>query len=401
MSNGLVNIEIHNFRSIANLKLELNSLNVLFGPNGVGKSSFLDTLLFLSDCINRDINEAAARRNQGVGLLWDGASKGDSIKIKLETMAVIYETEFEFSSGRISGNVREHLSFETNNISFRTYNEILIDRNAGDPQAKFYDPFKNELQSRVLDSWKMALSIYVALFPMLPEPSAINNLLKSLRFYLTREADLDTLKRSGSQSSHHTTLLERCQNLWSALRNLHDRRVLDDRYETIMRFMQKSFPSFKALLIEQIGPSAVYANMIEEGRRQSIPASGISDGHLQMLINLTALFAEEKGKTSLILFDEPETSLHPHAIAKFAEAAKLATQEWGRQVFIATHSPVLLSQFEPENILAVGMGEQGETKVQRVSEIKEVKDLLEDYALGSLYMAEAIAPQSKHHVEVE
>jgi predicted ATPase len=31
---------------------------------------------------------------------------------------------------------------------------------------------------------------------------------------------------------------------------------------------------------------------------------------------------------------------------------KLATKEWNKQVFIATHSPVLISQFEPTNILA-------------------------------------------------
>lgn len=114
-----------------------------------------------------------------------------------------------------------------------------------------------------------------------------------------------------------------------------------------------------------------------------------------MLINLTALFSEKPNGYSLILLDEPEISLHPWALAIFAKAVKLATKKWNKQVFISTHSPVLISQFEPKNILAAELDADGQTIMKRVSEIPEIQDLLEDYATGSLYMAEMIAPQSK------
>jgi len=39
--------------------------------------------------------------------------------------------------------------------------------------------------------------------------------------------------------------------------------------------------------------------------------------------------------------------------------------------------------------------------MKRVSEIEAIQDLLEDYATGSLYMAEMIAPQSKSPFEEE
>jgi predicted ATPase len=118
-----------------------------------------------------------------------------------------------------------------------------------------------------------------------------------------------------------------------------------------------------------------------------------------MLMHLTALFAEGRDRESLILFDEPEISLHPHALAVFARATKLAVEEWNKQVFIATHSPVLISQFEPENILAAEISKSGQTTMKRVSEMAEIKDLLAEYAAGSLYMAELIAPQSKPALE--
>jgi predicted ATPase len=159
--------------------------------------------------------------------------------------------------------------------------------------------------------------------------------------------------------------------------------------------MRESFPGFRDLLIEQTGPNTVYGNFIEKDHRQPIVASDASDGYLQALSLLTALFSEGKDRPSLILFDEPEMSLHPYALAIFSEAVKLATEEWNKQVFIATHSPVLISQFDPEDILAAEIGEFGQTVIRRVSEMEEIKDLLEEYAAGSLYMAEMIAAQSK------
>lgn len=60
---------------------------------------------------------------------------------------------------------------------------------------------------------------------------------------------------------------------------------------------------------------------------------------------------------------------------------------------IATHSPVLLSQFEPRQILAASLVE-GRTQLRRVSEMTDLADLLAEYAVGSLYMSETVAPQS-------
>ncbi len=127
------------------------------------------------------------------------------------------------------------------------------------------------------------------------------------------------------------------------------------------------------------------------GRRSEIFASGASDGVLQLLLLLIALFSEGH-RESVLLFDEPETSLHPWAVVVFARAVKLAAEQWNKQVFVATHSPVLISQFEPRDILVAGV-EDGRARFDRLSEIDEMRDLLEDYAAGSLYMSEVIAGQ--------
>ena len=205
------------------------------------------------------------------------------------------------------------------------------------------------------------------------------------------------LKRHGSTTGFETWVRGRGDNLWSVLRNLEGRRQLDDRYATIMTYMAEAFPNFDGLVIEPSSPNTLYTSFLERGRRKPILASGISDGHLQLLILLTALFSEGRGRYSLMLIDEPETSLHPWAIAILAKAIKEATERWGKQVILATHSPVLISQFDPDQILTVEQ-KDGRTRITRLSEVEEIKDLLQEYAPGSLYMSEMVgAKQARQY----
>lgn len=393
MSNQLTHLQIKNFRSLADVKIQINPLNIIFGPNGAGKTTLLDTIWFVRDCAIRGVDLASSERDHGIGLLWDGADEGENISIKIVTPLGEYEISFGYSSGRIEPFAGENLFSDRDNK--------LIVRIIGSDKAQVYLTDQQELEFITLrEPEKLALSRYVAFENSEPAASNIDNLLRVVRNYNSRSASLFKIKRFGSESDSGERLQDRCENLWSVLRNLHDKRVIDERYDTIISFMKESFPTFDNLFFEQTGRYTVYGNFLEKERRQPIRSSGVSDGHLQMLINLTALFSEGQNRYSLILFDEPEISLHPWALAVFAKAVKLATEKWNKQVFIATHSPVLISQFEPENILTAELDKEGKTVLKRISEIEGIQDLLEDYATGSLYMAEMIAPQSKSPLEV-
>jgi predicted ATPase len=77
-----------------------------------------------------------------------------------------------------------------------------------------------------------------------------------------------------------------------------------------------------------------------------------------------------------------------------ADAVETATQKWQKQVLMATQSPVLISQFQPESIFTTEIDEIGQTVITQMIEIED-KELLEDYKIGLLYLSEMIAPQSK------
>ena len=60
--NGLTHLKVENYRSLADVSMELKSLNVLFGPNGSGKSTLLDTIWFFREDVAGGPAQSRSRR---------------------------------------------------------------------------------------------------------------------------------------------------------------------------------------------------------------------------------------------------------------------------------------------------------------------------------------------------
>jgi len=383
--NGLTELRVKNYRSLADVSLDSGPVNVIFGPNGAGKSTLLDTLYFFRDCAIRGVELASSERSHGIGILWDGAQDDARISIAVATEYADYELTFSLSSGRIE-------PFPGERLRLKATGQVLIDRRVGTDQASlFHTDIGQPVTIALREPEKLSIGLFLDFNHGHSEAGYLDRVMHFVRLYHARSFFLYRLKRDGSESSHEIRLWDRGDNAWSVLRNLHDKKSVDDRYDTIMQYMTESFPSFEGIVLEQTGPNSVYASFRERGHRREILASGVSDGHLQMLLLLTALFSEGD-RDAVILFDEPEISLHPRALAVLAKAIKFAAENRRKQVFLATHSPVLISQFDPEDILVAEI-DQGCARLTRLSEIDELKDLLDEYAPGSLYMSEVVAPQ--------
>ena len=383
---GLDRIRIRNYRALAGVDLDLGAINVLFGPNGAGKSTLLDTVYFFRDCAIRGVEVASSNRDHGIGMLWDGADQDSRIAVELTGGGVTYELAFSLAAGRIDPYPGEKLVSRSRELT-------LIDRPPGSAKSLMYHEQVDQAVSIDLrEPEKLSLGLLLDFNRGDSEAAELDRLLHFVRLYHSRAFRLAALKRTGSESSHQTRLWDLGNNAWSVLRNIHDRRRVDNRYNTIMRYMVEAFPSFDGIVIEQTGPNVVYASFQEKRRSQPIFASGASDGVLQLLLILIALFAEGD-RESVLLLDEPEIALHPWAIAVLARAVKHAAEQWHKQVFIATHSPVLISQFDPDDILVATVDEGG-ARFDRLQDIDGAADLLDQYAAGALYMSEAIAGQS-------
>jgi predicted ATPase len=387
VTNRIDKIHLRNFRSLADVEIELGSINVLFGRNGAGKSSFLDAVWFARDCGVRGVEMASSSRSHGIGLLFDGADEGALLELALESGGARYELRFGLSAGRVE-------PFAGERLRLAEQNRTLIDRTVGSDKARFWHAGFDEMTVTLREPQKLSLARYADLDGAPEAAAEMDRALRFIHKYDSRHFWLNQIKGQGSEAGTETFLWDNGKNLWSVLRNLRDRSRRDERLARILRYMREAFPaSFDDLDFEPTAPTTVYGSFLEKGRRQPILASGVSDGHLQMLLLLTALFAEGETRGSLLLFDEPEISLHPWALAVLANAMREAATSWEKQIVLATHSPALLSQFEPSEILVSEMVD-GQTVMRRLSEVEEVRDLLEEFSVGSLYMSEVVAPQS-------
>ena len=110
-----------------------------------------------------------------------------------------------------------------------------------------------------------------------------------------------------------------------------------------------------------------------------------SDGTLRLLGMLVALFQEPS--PSLIGIEEPESTIHPGALAVLADTMQEATLRG--QVLVTTHSPDLINLLPIECFRAV-TAEGGTTKVGKVSDhqIQSVKEGL--FLAGELHSMEGL-----------
>jgi predicted ATPase len=385
--DGLLNLlSVRNYRLLKEVDLHLGRVTVLFGPNGSGKSTILDTLSFLHECFTGDVEVAAGARGHGLGLLHDATDPGEPLVIRIVVEGLSYEARVGFSAGRIEPRAGERLFLQERHLK-------LLDRMIGSEKASTRSlSGAPPIEASLRNPRQLALDTYLPDAELVPGAKALLGLLRSVQLYRSRSFIIDSLRRHGSPAGYDVQLEPDAANLWSVLRNLHDHRESDDRFETIQRFMRRAVPHFQRLRLEQVGPTIVYCKFIERDLNNPVEALWVADGDLHLLILLTALFAGPIDQPALILFDEPESSLHPWAIAVLAEAMKEAADSRNRQILLATHSPVLMSQFAESDIFEASR--DGNTAIlRRLSDVTEVQDLLKDYAPGALYMSELIGPQ--------
>lgn len=82
---------------------------------------------------------------------------------------------------------------------------------------------------------------------------------------------------------------------------------------------------------------------------ESSQTLNLSSGQSILLYTLTELIAHIT-ENSLILFDEPETHLHPNAIAQLVNVISDIATKFNSFVIISTHSPIVIQEIPAKNV---------------------------------------------------
>jgi hypothetical protein len=115
-----------------------------------------------------------------------------------------------------------------------------------------------------------------------------------------------------------------------------------------------------------------------------VTSSGISDGTLKILALTLLSFLDDKVMPRLLVTEEPENGIHPQAIETALQSLSML---YDAQVWLSTHSPIVLAQTELRDVLATRLGKDGSVTVVPGNKHPQLRDWRGTIDIGSLFAA--------------
>jgi predicted ATPase len=357
----LSKIKIRGYKSIESLDLDLNSLNVLIGANGSGKTNFISIFKFLNQITERNLNLYVKRAGGADSFLYYGQKHTEKIVIELD-----------FGSNGES-NIYECFLVPTldGSLIFEAENTYFHDR------VRYPDrPYEKPLGSGHVES----------LLPVMAQDQKTGRIAKYVLKYLTSwrvyhfhdTSDTAPVKRIGDLNDNFY-LRPDAANLAAYLYGL--KKTHNHHYQKIRDTIQLVAPFFDDFILRPMpeNENKIQLEWREKGSDYPFLAYHLSDGTLRFICLTTLLL--QPNIPSTILIDEPELGLHPYAINTLASLIKSAATR--TQLIISTQSVPLVNCFSLEDLLVVNRRNQA-TMIERLKP-EEFASWLEDYSVGELW----------------
>jgi predicted ATPase len=398
-------IEVKNFKSFKELKVDFGKFDVIIGANASGKSNFVHIFKFLRDIRTSGLDNAISLqggveylRNMNIGTSQDLSIKVVSDKqfgwierptkaglIAIETYETIYEFALRFNK-RDSGFriVKDRLTQECKFIRLEKEilgeGEILISRSNGKVEIDFNIPpniplKKEEIFPPFLREEKLPKHTLLLETPYFLIPP-LESIFSEISMY-----DFDPkLPKKATPITGKAELEEDGSNLSIILKNITEKR---EERRKLFNLVKDLLPFVENLDVEKFADKSLLFKLKESYfKTQYLPASLISDGTINITAIIVALYFEKK---PFIIIEEPERNIHPSLISKVVEMMKDASQK--KQIVVTTHNPEFVKYAWLENILLVSRDENGFSTISRPVDKEEIKTFLKnDIGIEELYI---------------
>ncbi|AUX40112.1 hypothetical protein SOCE26_015090 [Sorangium cellulosum] len=335
-------LRIQGYGCVHDATLALTPLHALIGPNDSGKSTVLRALRTLSSVLERAL---AAPVPDGLGRApAAGKAPGSSL--------------FEVSSASTTWRVELDAAGRFRSTSFPRDLEppsLLEDLDDGEPTRGGPSPER-------------------------PAPEIV----QALRGAQTLRLDPDAL-RSPHPLIPDGQPLCFADERGTGLPAVYDAVISRDlsAYIDLNEELARLFPSVKSVHLANPSPTAKAIGVKLEGGTV-VPAELMSEG---MLYYLAFAALPHLDPTPLLLVEEPEHGLHPARIADVMRALRIVSEK--TQVLLATHSPLVVNELQPEEVTIITRaGEQG-TQATRIQHTPGFEERARVYALGELWLSYA------------
>ncbi|MDE2759384.1 MAG: AAA family ATPase [Paracoccaceae bacterium] len=361
-------IKISGFKSLKDINLSLGKSNLLIGSNGSGKSNILCFFRMLKFMHDYRLREFVEQQGGADDLLFGGIRTTDKLKAEIDIRTKYGPIEYEFA---LKKNPNDILSYD------------------------------EEIYTFAKDGKKVKLHFYPGVFgsdfgteidrtQFVSDPTGkesvnlISQFLKNLIIYQFHDTSEKSNFKIRWDYQDNNFLLSDGGNLSAILFRLEQEDP--KRYDLICRQIARVLPAFdRFIIIESYGK--VLLRWKARGMEKTFGTHLTSDGSLRFFALVTLLNLPKDMLPNIILLDEPELGLHPKAVILIGNMINRISRKV--QTLVATQSPLLVDQFDVDEITVLNLVE-GCTECNKLK-LEEYKDWLnDDFSIGDLWLKNVI-----------
>ncbi|MBF0554560.1 MAG: AAA family ATPase [Nitrospirae bacterium] len=366
----LESVTLSGFKSIDSegQTVDFGDITVFIGANGAGKTNFISFFEMLGYMADGDLELYTNRNGSASSILHHGHNETPLISAELSFSDMAYDYyRFKLAQeGDIFIFTEEELGYRSglfNREQLEPLEPKTINLGTGHKESKIWEKIPE-------DSFSDRISFYI--------------LLGSYYFFQFHDTPRETRMRN-SLDCDHVYKGDDASNLASKLITMSNNPETNKYYRRIVSRINAVFPQFEDFVLEpsKHNPNQIILKWKDKESQYTFGSHQISDGTLRFMALATLLLQPPEWLPKVIIIDEPELGLHPTAISRLAGMVKSASRHV--QVILATQSPRLLDEFEPNQIVVVDYND----KLKR-SEFKKLKDSdltewLDRYTLSELW----------------
>lgn len=345
-------LAIANYRSILELVIPLGRLNVITGPNGSGKSNLYRALRLLAETANDGVVPALAREGGLNSTVWAGPKEisrrmfAGEVEVEGTHQKKPMRMRMGFAGEEFSYAISLGLSTE-GGTAFGLDPEIKHEAVWAGPQLRpstlLVERNHSVVRARAEREWTIAakdINAFDSIFDQLadanttPELYWLRERMREWRFYDHFRTDRDAPARQPQIGTRTPVLRHDGTDLAAAvqtIREVGDVKLLD-------LVIADAFADAE-VRIDVAGDGRFTLFFRQHGLLRPLNASELSDGTLRFLLLTAALLTPRP--PSMMVLNEPETSLHPDVIPALARLIIAASEH--SQVWVVTHSAKLIS----------------------------------------------------------